>query len=78
MPYFDILFGILGVAFFARGARIEGESPVLWGALSAGAWCLSFLSGGGLLPWAGGQLVVYGLMFARKLVKERKREKDGV
>ena len=76
MPYFDILFGILGVAFFTRGARIEEESPLLWGSLSAGAWCLCFLSGGGFLRWAGGQLVVYGLMFAWKLVKERKREKD--
>jgi hypothetical protein len=76
MPYFDIALAIAGAAFFARGAQVDRESPLLWGALSAGASLLAILSGGGLLPWLCGQVLVYLLIFAWRMVKERKREGD--
>ncbi len=78
MPYVHIVIAVFAVVFFVRGARIEEESPVLWGALSAGASLLVILLGGGRLGLLGGQLLVYALMFAKKLAKERKRERDGV
>jgi hypothetical protein len=38
ISYFYILVVITCVSFFTLGARMDGRSPIVWGALSFGAW----------------------------------------
>ena len=78
IPYKAIALLIVGVLFFARGAKMDGKSPLLWGSLSLLAWIVTyFVLGGGIGIWALGQLALFAGLFAWNLRAERKREKGG-
>ena len=78
IPYKAIALLIVGVLFFARGAKMDGKSPLLWGALSLLAWIVTFfVLGGGLGMVALGQLALYVGLFAWGIYSERRRGKGG-
>src|SRR5688572_9073534 len=65
MPIASIDYGwILGcivcAAFFVKGARLEGRSPLAWGGASVAAWLFAtWVLGGGLLSGLAAQLVLF-------------------
>ena len=75
--YRDIAMLVVGTAFFTQGARMDRASPILWGCLSLGAWCVTFfLFGGGFLWWILGQAGAYGLLFAERLYRAGRQGED--
>ena len=48
IDYLQVLVFLACVNFFARGARMEGRSALIWGGLSTGLWIVftQFLIGG--------------------------------
>ncbi len=68
------LFAMCACAvFFARGAREEHRSPLLWGALSVAFWLgMTNVLVGGL--WGGllSQLALYTLLGVRGVLRDRR------
>jgi hypothetical protein len=76
IDYTQIVVLLLCMSFFVKGARIDEKSPLLWGALSLGAWivCTQLWVGG----IAGGLLSQLGLLAGLagwELLRERRETK---
>jgi hypothetical protein len=55
-----ILAGAICVSFFARGAHMDGKSPVLWGGMSLALWlAVTWFLGGGLALVLGAQVLLF-------------------
>jgi hypothetical protein len=78
MPYLEILVGLFFLAFFAKGARMEGRSPVIpcLASLCSFAVVTRFVLGGipGLLL---SQLLLFGLLTAFGLWRQERSEAPG-
>jgi hypothetical protein len=60
IDYVSVL--VLGccMAFFVKGARLEGRSALLWGGMSLGAWLLATsVASGGLLAGVASQVLLF-------------------
>lgn len=76
VDYTQIAVLLMCLGFFVKGAQMDGKPPLLWGALSLGAWivCTQLLVGG----IAGGLLSQLGLlagMAGWELLRERRETK---
>ncbi len=77
IDYLQIVVLLLFMGFFAKGARMEQRSPVLWCALSLGMWLTAtLLLDTGLSGGVLSQLLLIAGLTAQDMLRERKREAE--
>ena len=63
------------MAFFVKGARLEGRSALLWGGMSCGAWLLAtFVAGGGWLAGVASQVLLFLALTGHAYWREREHD----
>jgi hypothetical protein len=72
IDYVSILVLGFCVAFFVKGARLEGRSALMWGGMSLGAWLLAmFVAGGGRLAGVASQALLFLALTGHAYWRER-------
>jgi hypothetical protein len=72
VDYSQLLVLVLSMGFFVKGARMDLRSPLLWGALSFGSWCIFTQL---LVPGVVGALLSQLAVLAGLTVQETLRER---